>query len=305
MNEIPEEVRSLVAQRTKARQAKDFAAADALRTRIRDAGYDVTDTVSGPVLAPRPADDRVPPGPRVYQRSDEVESALTEPPRFDASVQWIVQGWPGDVLRGIGSFRRFSSAHSIEHVVVDLTMAEVEWPTGTDVLRLAAEAGWAAARNAGLRRSAGRVVILVDGSTEVTGDAVGPLVEVLEDPTVGIAGPFGIVSDDLHEFRDDAGPDVDAVEADVMAFRRELVEAGLRFDEKFRFYRHADLELSFQVRSKGLRASVTDVPVTRHEHRVWTNTPDPERQRLSKRNFYRFLDRWRGRTDLLLKHRNA
>jgi cysteinyl-tRNA synthetase len=192
----------------------------------------------------------------------------------------------------------------MQHVVVDLTMAEVEWPTWTEVLRLTAEAGWAAARNAGLRRSAGRVVILVDGSVEVTGDAVGPLVEALEDPTVGIAGPFGVVSDDLHEFRDDAGPEVDAVEAHVMAFRRELVEAGLRFDEKFKFYRHADLELSFQVRSKGLRATVTDVPVARHEHRVWTETPDPERQRLSKRNFYRFLDRWRGRTDLLVNRQN-
>jgi hypothetical protein len=31
---------------------------------------------------------------------------------------------------------------------------------------------------------------------------------------------------------------------------------------------------------------------------MWSNTPEDERERLSKRNFYRFLDRWRGRTDL-------
>jgi hypothetical protein len=30
------------------------------------------------------------------------------------------------------------------------------------------------------------------------------------------------------------------------------------------------------------------------------NTPVEERVRLSKRNYYRFLDRWRGRTDLLV-----
>ena len=37
-----------------------------------------------------------------------------------------------------------------------------------------------------------------------------------------------------------------------------------------------------------------------HEHRGWTALPDAERDRLSKRNFYRFLDRWGDRPDLLL-----
>ena len=85
-----------------------------------------------------------------------------------------------------------------------------------------------------------------------------------------------------------------------MAFRRDLVITGTRFDEKFRFYRTADIELSFQVKARGLRATVTPIPVKRHEHRMWAATPEEERAKLSKRNFYRFLDRWRGRTDLLV-----
>jgi cysteinyl-tRNA synthetase len=213
----------------------------------------------------------------------------------------VVQGWPEDVLRGIESVRSFTAGRSVQHVVVDLTRADLEWPAGTEVLHLVPQAGWAAARNAALRRSAGRIVALVDGSIEATGDILEPLMAALEDPTVGVTGPFGIVSDDLHEFREAEGPDVDAVEAYLMAFRRELVEAGLRFDEKFTFYRSADIELSFQVKSRGLRATVTPVPVLRHEHRMWTSTPEAERARLSKRNFYRFLDRWRGRSDLLVR----
>jgi GT2 family glycosyltransferase len=98
----------------------------------------------------------------------------------------------------------------------------------------------------------------------------------------------------------EVGPDVDAVEGYLMAFRRELVEEGLRFDEKFKFYRTADIDVCFQVKARGLRATVTPLPVSRHEHRMWANTPEEERARLSKRNFYRFLDRWRGRTDLLV-----
>ena len=50
----------------------------------------------------------------------------------------------------------------------------------------------------------------------------------------------------------------------------------------------------------GLRATVTPIAVTRHDHRMWANTLEDERARLSKRNFYRFLDTWRGRTDLLV-----
>jgi hypothetical protein len=301
VSKVPQEVRSLAAEREEARRAKDFAAADALRDRIRDAGYEVTDTATGPVLASRPTEDEVAPRPHVHGRSVEVESLLDEPYRFDASVQWVAQGWPEDVVRGIDSFRKYSSGHSIQHVVVDLAESAVEWPSEAEIVRLVPEAGWAAARNAGLRRSAGRIVVLADGSVEATGDVVGPLIASLGDPSVGITGPFGIVSDDLHEFRDDEGPDVDAIEAYLMAFRRELVEEGLRFDEKFKFYRTADIELSFQIKARGMRAIVTPVPVIRHEHRVWVNTPEAERQRLSKRNFYRFLDRWRGRTDLLVR----
>jgi cysteinyl-tRNA synthetase len=142
--------------------------------------------------------------------------------------------------------------------------------------------------------------VVIDGSVEAQGDVLSPLEEALADPTVGVTGPFGIVSDDLREFRETAGPECDAVEAYLMAFRREVFLRGVRFDPKFRFYRSADIELSFQLKALGLRATVTAVPVVRHEHRMWTATPDDERQRLSKRNFYRFLDRWRGRSDLLV-----
>src|SRR5439155_3510398 len=142
------------------------------------------------------------------------------------------------------------------------------------------DVGWAAARNAGLRRAASDVVVVVDGSIEFTGEGLRRLADALRDPTVGVTGPFGLVSDDLREFRESGGPDVDAVEGYVMAFRRELLERGLRFDEKFKFYRTADIELSFQIKAMGLRATVTPIGVRRHEHRLWAGTPEDERNRL-------------------------
>jgi cysteinyl-tRNA synthetase len=85
-----------------------------------------------------------------------------------------------------------------------------------------------------------------------------------------------------------------------MALRREtLVEAGL-FDEKFRWYRTADIEYSFRVKDLDRRATVIDVPVKKHTHRMWFETAPEDRARWSKRNFYRFLDRFRERWDLLV-----
>jgi hypothetical protein len=293
-----EEVRDLADRRERARQARDFAEADALRDLIRAAGFDVTDTPSGPLLSRR--EPEAPPAASpLFLRSDDVPSLLGNPPIYPVSFQWVVQGWPEDIVRGIRSVRR-TAAGEVQQVVVDAAgLEDFEWPRGVDVVRVAPEAGWGVARNAGLRRSAGEIVILLDGSLEATGD-LSALGDALRDPTVGITGPFGLVSDDLHDFRASDGPDVDAVEGYLMAFGRSLVEEGLRFDERFKFYRTADIELSFRIKASGLRATVTRVPVTRHEHRMWSGTPEAERDRLSKRNFYRFLDRWRGRTDLLV-----
>jgi cysteinyl-tRNA synthetase len=283
---IPEEILRLAAERDEARRARDFERADRLRETIRGAGFDCVDGPNGTELRPL-----APP-----EEADPLRVRRTH----DASVQWVVQGWPEDVERGIASFRRFHGGWSVQHIVVNAAGLERTWPEDVDVTTIDPTRGWAAARNAALARAAGRIVVVVDGSIEAIGDVIGPLEEAFDDASVGVCGPFGIVSDDLREFRESDGPEVDAIEGYLMAFRRELVEEGLRFDEKFRFYRTADIELSFQIKAMGLRAVVTPLPVERHEHRMWNATAEDERQRLSKRNFYRFLEKWRGRSDLLV-----
>ncbi|HSW42043.1 MAG TPA: hypothetical protein VLM76_06005, partial [Patescibacteria group bacterium] len=42
-----------------------------------------------------------------------------------------------------------------------------------------------------------------------------------------------------------------------------------------------------------------DLPLARHEDRGWTGLPADQRDRLSRRNFYRVLDLIRDRPDLL------
>ena len=303
MPDVPEEVRALAARRDEARGRRDFAAADAIRDEIRSLGYEVTDTADGPRFAPA-----APAAPlkAARLRAADVPSVLDRPPAFDVSVHWLVEGWPDDVLRGIDSFvARGAPGRSVQHVVVDVTDEPGSWPGGVEAIDLEVGTGWAEARNAGLTRSLGEIVMVVDGCVEAVGDVAAPLAAALGDPSVGLAGPFGIVSDDLREFRESEGPRVDAVEAYLMAMRRELVVDGLRFDRRFAFYRSADIELSFRVKAMGLAALVVPVPVRRHEHRMWATTPPDVRDRLSKKNFYRFLDVWRGREDLLERSRTG
>jgi cysteinyl-tRNA synthetase len=228
-----------------------------------------------------------------------VESLIQNPPQFDVSVQWLVQGWPEDVVRGIGAFRRHHPSRSVQHVVVDAAGTDPErWPEDVELVALDRDPGWGAGRNAGLKRGAGRVVVVVDSSVEPSGDVLTPLERALTDPAVGVVGPVGAVTADLEQFHPSDGPEVDAVEGYLMAFRREVVaQAGL-FDERFLFYRAADLEMSFRIRDLGYLALAVPVPIERHRHRIWSSTPGPERERLSKRNYNRFLERWRGRIDL-------
>lgn len=301
MNDVPEEIHRLAAERAAARDAKDFAAADALRDEIAALGFKVVDSPEGPTFEPLTQPSRPP-----RLRAAEVVSVLAEPPAADISVHWVCEGWPEDVVRALAAFRGSEGGRSVQYVVADVTDTDpTTYGKGVEVVSLAEGTGWASARNAGLKRSRGRVVLAMDGSVEPAGDVFGPLEEALRDETVGVCGPFGIVTPNLQDFHESEGVGgdrrVDAIEGYLMAFRREVLNTAGFFDEKFKWYRTADIEWSFRVRDLGLRAAVVDVPVMKHEHRMWFNTPPAERAKWSKRNYYRFLDRFRGRFDLCVE----
>jgi glycosyltransferase involved in cell wall biosynthesis len=298
MSDAPQDVRDMAAERAERREAKDFSAADELRDRVAQRGWSVVDEPGGwrlePIVSSTSDAQQLRP-----LRPRDVGSVLDEPATTDVSIHWVVEGWPNDVRRAIDSFKANAEGRDIQYVVADVTgEPDDTWGEGVEVVLLEGGTGWGAARNAGLKRSRGRVVLVMDGSVEATGDVLGPLEAALADRTIGVCGPFGIVTPDLREFDVTDGPEADAIEGYCMAFRREILTTPGLFDEKFRWYRTADIEYSFRIKDLGLRAVVVPVPVERHEHRMWFQTPPEERAKWSKRNFYRFLDRWRDRYDL-------
>jgi GT2 family glycosyltransferase len=287
-----DEAERLAAERRVRRREQNFVEADAIRERLREGGWDVVDSHNGSELQAlkAPAGTAPAPAPRAV-------TLLT-----------VVHGWKPDAERWLLSVFTHCKA-DFEALIVDNSGDEriAAWLQSRAAerlrsIRLDPPLGFAAAVNAGIDAAAGEVVILFDSGVDLTGDAVSPLVATLEDPSVVVAGPYGLRGQGTpKEFEASPGPEVDAIEGYCMAFRRADAQALEGFDPSFKFYRIADIEFSFRLRDRGGRAVVVpNLPLEKHEHRLWEATDPKERQRLSKRNMYRFLDRWGKRSDLLV-----
>jgi glycosyl transferase family 2 len=305
---IPDDVLTLAHERSAARAAKNWPEADRIRGEIEAAGWKVVDRGTDFALEPAHPPTLEGDGTVRYGSSDAVPSRLGEPDAGPATIVLVATDWPDDLTRALVGARTSAPAGTSVVVVADGPSDEQAGALPADggdleVVRTSARLGTGAAWNIGLRRATGGVVVVLDPSVEPTGDIVSPLVAALEDPTVAAAGGFGLVSSDLRRF-DETGPgEATAIEGYAMAFRRS--DAALRgpVDERFRFYRNLDIWWSLVLRDAGegrepRRAVVVPLPATRHEHRGWTSVADDERARLSKRNFYRIIDRFGPRRDL-------
>jgi GT2 family glycosyltransferase len=292
-NDLPADVRRLLDERAAARDARDWERADALRSEMEALGWEPQDGPDGSHARPIPPADA----------PDSLDAAAT----VAASIQVAADDHPDDLARCLRALAADPPEASWELVVVadgpTFDVRELLEEVGQLDARLVGGSerlGWGGSRTLGLRQSRGEVSILLDTSLEPAGDFVAPLLAAFTDPVVGIAGGWGVVSADGREFTDAPPGEVDAVEGYCLAIRREALRAVGGIDRRFRYYRNADLDLSFAVRDAGWRAVRTEpLPLLRHEHRGWSSVPEGERDRLSKRNFYRFLDRWRDRPDLL------
>jgi cysteinyl-tRNA synthetase len=296
---VPDAVRRLVEERRAARAERDWARADALRDELATLGWEVQDGERGSTVRPilRPAERQ------------ELPSLLADPAEVALSVQVVADDHPDDLARLLRALAAHAPTVTWELVIIanepaydlDAFLSRVPLPVSPAVLATDGRLGWADARTLGLTRSRGDVTALIDTSLEPAGDWATPLLAAFDDPSVGIAGGWGVTSDDARQFEDAPPGEVDAIEGYCLAVRREALRQVGGFDRRFRFYRNADLDFSFAVRDAGWRAVRTPpLPFERHEHRGWTSLPDDERDRLSKRNFYRFLDRWGDRPDLLV-----
>jgi cysteinyl-tRNA synthetase len=318
---VPAGVAAQVNERSGLRQKRAFARADQIRATIKNEGYALRDMERGSLVMPRRPEDEF----TVISSSTDVADQKHAPALYDFSVNLIAHNSREDLERCIRSICRHRSNCEIELVIVDngstddtlsylqqlarhddLT-GENGQHIGLQVLFADHNMGFAAGRNATMRASRGRHIVLMDTSIEVKGNIWEPLEQVLADLSVGVAGPYGLVTTDLRDFVEASGPDVDAVEGYLMAFCRErLPEVGW-IDEKFRFYRLMDIYFSFFFKTSGYRVVV--VPevaalLEKHPHREWYSLSEDEQATKSKKNYDIFRDRWHHGQSLLVANYN-
>ena len=311
----PPDLARLLDLRQAARERRDFATADAIRDQLRQAGWLVRDTPDGPQLDPAPP----------YETLDPAAAAprWDEPDRHEVSVVVHVAGWPEDVARATRALAAHHRHLDYEVLLVEDGAGEATGRALEDlardhphvrVLHLDPAIGFGAAMNLAMGQALGRVLVWLDPHVEATGDLLGPLLAALAQPGAGLAGGWGVTTTTMLEFEADDGPEVDAVEGYLLAVPRALA-AQVGVDPKDRYYRNADLDYSFAVRALGyptdrgtpsgspepLRATRVEVPATRNRHRGFHDTDPRERDRASRKNYDRFLGRWKRRTDLLTR----
>jgi cysteinyl-tRNA synthetase len=304
---IPPEIEAEALWRQDLRRLKRFREADAARDGMEARGFEVRDTGSGSrVLRRSPVEWR---GIRKEISSPkEVPSLLEEPDQYDFTVSLVAHNNWEELQRCYRSVRENTGRHRIQVAMVEGGSTD---GTRKGVARLVEgdpdaalwfadhPLGEGAFRNVTLRQALGRIVVILDVSVELTGDIFSPLARTLAPPEVGAAGPRGLVTEECQTFLDAPGPDAHAMTLYCFAFRREVIRQAGWMDERFRFYRHLDLDYSFRIRSEGYGVRVVpDLALRFHPHRVWEEMEEHERMRRSRANFYLFYRRWHHREEL-------
>jgi len=335
----PQELVDLADARSAARRALDWETADRLKGEIEAAGWRVIDAASLYTLE-RAAPPDVDEGSRVrYGSSASVPSRLEESQTGTATAVLLAEDDPEDLARAIRALVEHAPDGTQLVVVAnapgdaqaaaltDLEAAEPGAPgVATEVVWTSVRLGAAAAWNAGIRRAIAPLVVLVAPGTEPRADVIGPIVAALEDDTVAVAGPVGLVTDDLRRY-DEAGADatdVHAIGGAVIGFRRADYVARGPLDEHFVVADSLDAWWSLVLRDPWLDdgepdaddpqdpadvvVDLADLPTPRRAVQVHAEIIRHERtgaapanERLAKKARYRLLKYYATRRDLLAR----
>ena len=312
---VPNEVTDEISHRSEHRGQQDYARADSIRANLSDSGFIVQDGGVATFVRPKTEWEMRQERWHTYSSEAEVAPLIDEANRVDISVGIVACNYKGDVQRCVNSALHWLGDSDAEVVVVDNGSVDgtdewLEEAAAEDdrlrVIHVDHPLGEGSAKRILLKQCLGKIVVMLDTSVEVNGNIFGPIEQALEDETIGVTGPFGLRTTDMHHFHDGEGEsgEMDAMQAYCFAFRRErLKEVGLP-RQAFRFYRNLDLDFSFQFKAQGYRIVANpELQVGQHEHRVWSELAEAERDELSRKNYGRFLDRWGDRADLLTCNR--
>jgi Glycosyl transferase family 2 len=304
---IPADILALSHERDELRKRGKYDRADALKRQIEEAGYSIKDNPHGAHLIVLPSVDV---DGVVYRTARQVPSLLDEVDHYEFSVNILANSNFEETKRCVESVMRCMGTHEVEILLLnnrsfeelDAWFRELQRnDSRLHLLSTSRPLGEAEARNVSMKQSRGKYILLLDTSVEMIGDVFTPIIQILADKSIGITGFRGLCSEDLHHFEESNDSEVEVIDELCMAFPRKLLKRIGLFDESYRFRHYMAIDFNFAVRDRGVRAVVApNLPIKSYAPFQDATLSDAERTRLKKRNFYRFLDKWGDREDLLL-----
>ena len=191
----------------------------------------------------------------------------------------------------------YSSGKENSKVVDTFPSENVEWSKN----RL----GWGHCINQFLTKSEEKYVVILDPSTRFLGDAITPTLEKLENGYQGVGWRGGLVNldDDWRSVDDRGQGEVDVLFSYFMAVDREFAIKAGRANTSATYYRNADIELSLTLRAAGGKLWQMDLPLEQGRHHGYHDVEQNYREKKSKENYNRLLEKFRGRTDILSARR--
>jgi len=150
-----------------------------------------------------------------------------------------------------------------------------------------------------------KYVVLMDPSTQFVGDAISPAIAEADKGYVAVGWKGGLINlDDEWRSVDDKGDgEVDVLFSYFMIVNRQFaIDAG-GANTSATYYRNADLEMTLSLRAHGGKLLQMALPLTQGRHHGYHDVDSEYRDKNSKKNYQRLLDRFRGRNDILAPRR--
>jgi hypothetical protein len=293
----PDHIIALAQERTAARAAKDWARSDQLRDEIAAAGFDVVDVAGGFELKTR---ERYP----VYTSPRDIRPIVVG--KSDIALTMIVDGFIDDCVETVQSIKKFSDVPIVLLVLGEPGALVDHLDAQTKIVALSEKFGWGECANALLKNVAAKYVIVMDPSTRLMGDAITPVLAVLNEGKYIAAGWKGglINLDDQWRSVDNKGAgDVDVLFSYFIAVDREGAITAEGFNNRAIYYRNADIEFSLRLKHASGNLLQMDLPLEQARHHGYYDVDPEYRDLQSKKNYDRILERFRDKEAILSPRR--
>jgi len=293
---VPDSVTQLAIARMDARANKDFTLADKFRDELLHAGFEVVDNAGGYELR-----EKKPYITLAYPRDIrpiDLENIVT--------VGIIVDGFTDDALETVKTVKANSDCAVAIIAIGDVGALVEQMDNRTYLIALAPGASWADCANVFLEKVASKFVIVMDPSTQFTGDAITPAIAELEKGefvVVGWRGGLVNLADEWRSVDDKGYGEVDVLFSYFMAFNREAMTQVGGFNPRAVYYRNADIEYSLKIRQAGGKLLQMDLPLIQGRHHGYHDVDPTFRDAQSKKTFDRILDKYRGKEAILSPRR--